>query len=161
MSGFASDSGSSGEPAARVSRWPTRGRLAELEQAITTAVGSPDQLIASVPRGFFDRGFRRAHRERFGRLGLGGGAIAVTDRRLLLLGVRRGEVRILAAPVLGAIRVIEYRTNRWRGGEDYVDWFLMRIGDESLKFTFSHKWTKRGAAVVEALGGCQPVPARP
>jgi hypothetical protein len=50
------------------------------------------------------------------------------------------------------VDVLKYRTHRSRGGENYVDWFVLRIGDQTMKFTFSDRWTDRGAMAVRALG---------
>jgi hypothetical protein len=85
------------------------------------------------------------------RQGTQGETKVVHSNRKLL---RSTKLYLLDEGPRATAEVLNYRTNRWRGGDDYVDWFVMKLRGEEVKFTYPSglKDQGRGAATVRALG---------
>jgi hypothetical protein len=79
------------------------------------------------------------------------GAVVVHSNRKLLWS---GKLYLLDEGPRATAEVPGYRTRRWRGGDDSVDWFAMKLRGEVVKFTYPSgpKHEDRGAAIVRALG---------
>jgi hypothetical protein len=83
-------------------------------------------------------------------------SIAITSHRVLFFGLRRGWLDLVDAPALHEVVLINQKTGRWRGGDDYVDVLVMKVRDDTIKFSFPTAWSERVARAGQALSRNAP-----
>jgi hypothetical protein len=136
-------------PSAREAGQGRLGRHQNFEDTVADYLAAGERLIASVPRVSLDAGFRREH-GLYSR-GFPQDAVAVTDRRVLVISLKRRRFTIVESFPRADARVTEYEPKR-RDGESLRDHVVIQASDTTVKFSVAPS-IDRGAELIAALGG--------
>jgi hypothetical protein len=127
-------------------------RHQNFEDTVADNLADGERLIGSVPHVSLGRSFRLEH-------GLGNmdwtaanDAIVLTNRRVLVIRLRRRVFTIMTSVPRAGAQVTEYEPRR-RSGESVTDHVVIQASETTVKLSFDSSMHERGAELIAALGG--------
>jgi hypothetical protein len=130
-----------------LNRWLPRFLLIRrIEAAVPGCLVDGERLVACLPSVGSSR-FRHVY---VGSAGLTTPlAIALTTHRVLFFGVRHGWLDLIDAPARRDVELVEAKTGKWAGGDEFYDVIVLRVREERIKFSIETRWTQRRAVIEE------------